>query len=338
MKRTNQRIVAVLLFLLALPMMAARAAGATDNSDPVEKARATFHQGVQLYNEGSFDAALAEFRKAYRLSPNYRLLYNIALTYFDLHDYVSSIKYLKQYVKEGGSDISTERRRQVGELNQKLEERIASLEIGCNLEGADIQVDDISVGVSPIAFPVLVNAGPRRVTAVKLGHAVVARMVTVGGKENAKVFLEFAVPVEAQGGERAKSRGAGDTDGALSTAFKSEPAQKAPVRIGLVTSGLVAGSCAIATGVFGVMALNAKNDFGNALNQIPNTKDNIDSARSKVRTYARLTDAFGAATLISGSVALYYLLSDPGPKKTSGKTSSIALAPTVGGLLLHGEW
>jgi tetratricopeptide (TPR) repeat protein len=325
---------AVLLLLLALP---ARAAGATDSSDPVEKARATFHQGVQLYNEGSFDAALAEFRKAYRQSPNYRLLYNIALTYFDLHDYVSSIKYLKQYVKEGGSDLSAERRKQVGELNQKLEERIASLEIACNEDGADIRVDDMSVGVSPLASPVLVNAGARRVMAVKLGYAVVARMVTVGGKENAKVFLEFAVPGEAQVGEVRKSWGAGDTDGTLSAPLKSESA-KAPARIGLVTSGLVAGGCAIATGVFGVMALNAKNDFGSELDKIPNTKDNIDSARSKVRTYSRLTDAFGAATLISGGVALYYLLSDPGPKKTSGKTSSIALAPTVGGLLLHGEW
>ncbi len=335
MKRTNQPTFAVLLLLLALPTMAE---GATNSSDPVEQARAIFHQGVELYNEGSFDAALAEFRKAYRLSPNYRLLYNIALTYFDLHDYVNSIKYLKQYVQEGGSEISAERRKQVGDLNQKLEERTASLEIVCNLDGADIRVDDLSVGVSPIALPVVVNAGPRRVTAVKLGYAVVARMVTVGGKENAKVSLELAVPVESQGGGRAKSRRAGDADGALSADLRSEATQKAPVRIGLVTSSLVAGGCAIATGVFGVMALNAKSDFEKELDKIPNSKDNIDSARSKLRTDARLTDVFGAATLISGGVALYYLLSDPGPKKISGKTSSIALAPTVGGLLVHGEW
>ena len=329
---------AVLLFLLALPAMATGAAGATASSDPVEKARTTFHQGVQLYNEGSYDAALAEFRKAYRLAPNYRLLYNIALTYFDLHDYVSSSKNLEQYVKEAGSELSAERRTQVGELNRKLEERIASLEIACNVDGADIRVDDMSVGVSPLAFPVLVNAGPRRVMAVKLGYTVVARMVTVGGKESAKVSLEFAEPAEAQGADRPKSLEASDVDETPSVARRSESAQKAPLRIGLVTSSIVAGGCAIATGVFGVMALNAKNDFGSELKTIPNTKDNIDSARSKVKTYARLTDAFGAATLISGGVALYYLLSDPDPKKSSEKTTSIALSPTVGGLLLHGEW
>jgi len=47
---------------------------------------------------------------------------------------------------------------------------------------------------------------------------------------------------------------------------------------------------------------------------------------------------FGAATLISGGVVLYYLLSDPAPKKLSEKKRSFALAPTVGGLVLHGEW
>jgi tetratricopeptide (TPR) repeat protein len=324
--------------LLSLLASSAMAAGPVDNASATEKARANFHHGVKLYNEGSFEAALAEFRRAYQISPNYRLLYNIAQTYFDLHDYVNAFKTLKQYVQEGGSEISAERRQEVGELNQKLEERIANLDIVCSQDGADIRVDDLSVGVSPLTSAVLVNAGPRRITAVKPGYAVTARTVTVVGKEKAKVIVDMAEPVETQsaGGFRSPVDGSGKE---MPAAFlEGEPARKAPPRKGLITSTVVTGGCAIATGVFGILALGANSDFNSALNKIPNTKDNVDRARSKMKTYAHLADAFGAATLVSGGVMLYFLLTDPGPKKSASTKSSVALVPTVGGMALHGAW
>src|SRR5450631_2422239 len=129
MKRNVSILAAGLSFLLA---SSALAAGPADASNATERARANFHHGVKLYNEGSFEAALAEFRRAYQISPNYRLLYNIAQAYFDLHDYVNSLKALKQYVQEGGSEIAADRRIEVSELNQKLEERIANLDIVCS--------------------------------------------------------------------------------------------------------------------------------------------------------------------------------------------------------------
>lgn len=319
MNRNASLLVAGMLFLLST---SARAAGPADNANPVEKARASFHQGVQLYNEGSFEAALAEFRKAYQLNPNYRLLYNIAQTYFDLHDYVSSLKTLKQYVQEGGSEISPDRRVQVRELNQKLEERIAYLDVACNLDGADIRVDDISVGGCPLPSPVPVNAGPRRITAVKPGYAVMARVITVVGMEKAKVVFDFSAP--ARGG--------------VVLDLQGEPAPKEPPRIGLITSTVVAGGFAVATGIFGILALDAKRDFNDELARFPNTKDNIDSARDKMKNYAYLTDAFGAATLVSGGVALYFLFTENASKKHSSTKTSVALAPTVGGMVLQGEW
>ena len=336
MKTTILIIATALLQVLTPPTLAA---GPGDNSNAVDKARASFHQGVQLYSEGSFEAALAEFRKAYQLFPNYRLHYNIAQTYFDLHDYVSSMKHLKQYVQEGGSELTAERRKQVSELNQKVEERIASLEITCNLDGADIRVDDMLVGVSPLTSAVLVNAGPRRITAVKAGYTVAARMVTVSGKEMAKVPLEVAALAKRHAAVLAQSPVVDDADeGTSSVVLKSEAAQRPPLNIGLISSTVVMGGCAIATGILGLLTLNAKRGFNDELARIPNTKDNVDSARTKMKNYAYLTDAFGAATLVTGGVALYFLLSDTGPKKLSGKKSSVALAPTVGGLLLHGQW
>lgn len=321
MKRNASTLIASLLFVLSSSAMAAAPA---ENSNATDRARASFHHAVQLYNEGSFEAALAEFHKAYDLTPNYRLLYNIAQTYFDLHDYVSSSKSLKQYMQEGGSEISAARRAEVNDLAQKLDERIAYVEVVCNVEGADIRVDDMSVGMSPLSSPIAVNAGPRRISAVKPGFAVATRMITVVGKEKTSVTIDIAEPSPSETGDALSVRGENTT--------------RRPARMALATSALIAGGCAVATGVFGVLAWKAKDDFETELNKIPNTKDSVDNARSTMKTYAYLTDVLGAATLVSGGVALYFLITDSGFKKTSSKGTSVALAPTVGGMSLHARW
>ena len=69
---------------------------------------------------------MAEFRKAYQISPSYRVLYNIAQTQYALHDFVGAYKSLMQYMSEGGGEIPADRRTQVDEMLAKLEERIAS--------------------------------------------------------------------------------------------------------------------------------------------------------------------------------------------------------------------
>src|SRR4051794_6696164 len=47
-----------------------------DSTDPKEEAIARFKRGLELHGEGDFSAALIEFRKAYELAPQYRVLYN----------------------------------------------------------------------------------------------------------------------------------------------------------------------------------------------------------------------------------------------------------------------
>jgi hypothetical protein len=171
---------------------------ATGQEDATEKARASFHEGVGLYKEGSFEAALAEFQKTYQISPTYRVLYNIAQTYFGLHDYVNSYTTLKEYVQQGGDDISPTRRTQVDDLNRKLEKRIAHLDIEFNVNDADIRVDDISVGKSPLASPVLINAGPRRISVIKPGYPIAARIITLAGADRGKVRMEITALPEVQ--------------------------------------------------------------------------------------------------------------------------------------------
>lgn len=338
---------AITIALTALSLSASAAHGAEDPD--AARAAARFQQGVELYREGSYEGALAEFRKAYQLSPSYRVLYNIAQTQYALHDFVGAYKSLLQYITEGGGEIAADRRGQVDEMSARLAERIGHLQISTNLPGADIRVDDISVGHSPLPGPVPVNVGTRRISASKSGAPAAVRVVTVAGRETLKVELVLEqvaaatpspsrAPVAAPVSLAAPPHAAPETSAAATLARAPAPAK--PGRTGLVVSASTTAVLAVATGICGYLALGAQKALEDQVGTYPNTRDKIEDARTKSRNYAYLTDALGAATIVSGGVALYFALTQghaAAPPDTRAK-SSIVLAPTVGGMVMQGRF
>src|ERR1700754_3957554 len=71
---------------------------AAGESLEVVQARKHFSQGLKLYKEGDFDAALVQFERAYAVKPNYKVLYNIAQSYFELRQYVEARDGLTRYL------------------------------------------------------------------------------------------------------------------------------------------------------------------------------------------------------------------------------------------------
>lgn len=314
---------------------------ATD--DDTAKAAARFQQGVDLYREGSYEGALAEFRKAYQLSPSYRVLYNIAQTQFALHDFVGAYKSLIQYMAEGRGEISGERLMQVDDMSAKLRERIAHLQISTNVVGADIRIDDVSVGSSPLPGPIPVNVGKHNITAWKTGLPTASRTLAVAGKETVKVEIvidETPVASATASPDRASA------SAAAGTAIAKEQPASAPSRTGLIVSLSTTAALAVATGVCGYLALGAQQDLKDQVGTYPNTRDNIEDARTKSRNWGYVTDALGAATILSGGVALYFALThsagpqgqNPDQHQSDKKGQAISLAPTVGGMVLQGKF
>jgi hypothetical protein len=276
---------------------------------------------------------LAEFRKAYQISPSYRVLYNIAQTQYALHDFVSAYRSLKQYVAEGGTEIPADRRAQVDDMSAKLAERIARLQISTDADGADIRIDDVSAGKSPLEESILVNVGTHKVSVLKVGSPEAVRVITVAGKEILKVDIHVEAPVVL-------SPARGPSTQRVPVVVKTE-VQGPPSHAGLIVSLSTTAALAVGTGVFGFQALRAQDDFKKQLNVYPNTKAQIENARTKSKNYGYIADAFGAATLLSGGAAVYFWLtsndSNPHPAK-SGKATVIGLAPTVGGMVLQGNF
>lgn len=321
----------LLLVLGLVSLLGSGSAAASEGTDAAEAA-ARFQRAVDMYREGGYEGALAEFRKAYQISPSYRVLYNIAQAQYALHDFVGAHKSLMQYVNEGGNEISTERRLQVDEMFARLGERIGRIQVTTNVSGADIRIDDVSVGTSPIAEPIPVNVGTRKVSAIKAGSPEMFRVVTVAGKENLKIELRIDEP------SRPLSAASISSSKSLPITVTTE-ARSEPSHIPLILSASVAVTCAVATGVFGYLALDAQKKFKDQVNTFPNSSTEIENARTQSKRYAYLADGFGAATVVSGGIALYLALTHHWSKPKSTKTTQeVVFAPTLGGMAVQGTF
>lgn len=318
-------------------MFGSQALGAESASKPanevnLEIARSAFQRGVELFHEGNFEAALAEFQKANQNGPSYRILYNIAQSYFELHDYVAALKYYKQYLTNGAADVPAARKTQVEETITKLENRIATIDISVSVDGAQVSIDDVPVGISPLAGPVPVNPGPRRVTAAKAGLPTASRSLTVAGADRAAVSLDL----------HASSRKALPLDFATpSTSASTSNSKSTHSRVPLITGLAVTGACAVTTGVFGFLTLGAKKDLDRDLDTFGVSSTNrVSNDRSRVRNYALVTDIAAAATLVSAGVTLYMVLVHSGDTRSevAQPRSRLALTPTLNGVALYGGW
>lgn len=76
-------------------------------------ARAHFNRGVQLAKAGAYEAALAEFQQAYRISPHFSVLYNIGQAELALDRPAAALDALQRYLAEGGEQIDSARRAEV---------------------------------------------------------------------------------------------------------------------------------------------------------------------------------------------------------------------------------
>ncbi len=302
--------------------------------DADAKAAARFQRAVELYREGSYEGALAEFRKAYQISPAYRVIYNIAQSQYAMHDFVGAYKSLVEYMTEGSGEIPADRRIQVDEMFAKLRERIAQLQISTNVAGAEIRVDDVAVGISPLPGLIAVNGGTRRISAFKPGSPEAVRVVTVAGKETVKIDLAVNERLEQLS---AKSAPFGPVAVASETGSRS-PSTPSPAPY--IAALSVTGALAAGTAVFGYLALAAQRDLNNQVNTFPNTPGRIEDARTRSRDYGYITDGFGAATLVGAGTASYLVLAYRGEAKARRRKmlESVALAPIAapgtGGMVL----
>lgn len=335
------------LLALTTPLLIANSAAAQPSS-AVDEASTRYKKGIELYGEGDYRAALIEFKRAYELAPNFAVLYNMGQVYFQLQDYVGALSALEQYLADGGKNVPAPRRAEVQKDIEKLRSRIAKVEVVVNATDAEVSVDDVVVGKTPLAKPLLVSAGRRKITVSKGGAAPVSKTIEVAGSDSVRVNLELAEP---SGGAPAPTPTPTPTDGPSAGEPPPSPGGAPPPTGGatvdtesssgatvawVITAGLAVGATAC-----GILALGASSDLQTLRDEAGTTRDELDDAQGKTETLALVTDLLGAATVVAGGVSLYLTLSGPEadkPKDEGASSATLRVRPRGAGLTFDGTF
>lgn len=306
----------VLVAALVFAFAPATHAEEPDAASAAAQAEEHFKRARQLYDEGDFTLSLVEFQRAYDISPNYRVLFNIGQVDIQLYNYAAARTALERYLKDGGAEIPDARRAQVEQDLKMLRERTAHLRIRTSPPGSDVAIDDVPVPAGALADEVLVNAGRRKIVVTRPGHAPVTRLVTLAGGDHADVAIDLA-PLQL---EPAKPV-------VVAVPQRDEPKKSyTPAIVGWsATAGL-----AIATGVVGGLYLSKQADIdklSDPSRQV--TKQEADDATASADRLAVAADVLGLATIVAGVLSVYFTVRPP-RSDAPPTTARVRVAP--GGL------
>lgn len=316
---------------LSLWLAASVVVAQAPESDPerAREAAARFDEAVELYQDGSLDAALVQFERAYELVPNPRLLYNLAQVQAERHEYVAAIGLFERYLRESGPSLSAARRAEAESQIVALHARVARLWVESDVEGAQLFVDDEPAGTLPLEEPIVIDSGVRTVRVEAEGYGPAVRKLKVAGGDEPRLSL----PVRALA-RATEQPGADLTPG--------QRADETPHARRLWIAGGATVALGAATLTMGLLARNESRAYDAELDRFGAKENRIADHRANLKTYAGLTDGFAVATAVALGFAVYYAIDAARDASSEPASTSASAAPWFGeraaGLGVHGRF
>ncbi len=182
--RRSAFLVGLLGALTTLP------AHAADDAQRAE-ARERFDRGLVLFNQGDNLGALAEFQRAYQLTSNATVLYNIARVQAATNDPVAALVTLDQLAADP-KDLSAARRQQVEALRQEQQQRVGVVVIATTApRGTRVEVDGSDAGLLGADKTLRLSAGRHVVGLLAVGFHPQRKTVLVAGQEQKSLDFEL---------------------------------------------------------------------------------------------------------------------------------------------------
>ncbi|WP_438013951.1 PEGA domain-containing protein [Sorangium sp. So ce315] len=144
-------------------------------------AKAEYITGGALFRQGDYSGAGERFHRAYELSRDHRLLWDVARCHKEMRRYARLLKTLDRMEAEAGAALTVDERKDIVELRAFAERLVSRMEILASAPGATVFVDGEVVGTTPFPEPVPVDIGERQIRIVKPGFKELTRTETVAG-------------------------------------------------------------------------------------------------------------------------------------------------------------
>ncbi len=153
------------------------------------QAKDDYETGKILVQSNDFGGALVKFRHAYEVTGDVRLLWNVAACEKNLRHYVQVRQVLERYLRDGGSHITDADRDAANAVLHTVRSLVGSVRLVVNEPGATVTVDDAPAGTTPLAEPLLLDLGDRRIKVTKTGFKDQTVLQNIAGGSEATVSL-----------------------------------------------------------------------------------------------------------------------------------------------------
>ncbi len=151
-------------------------------------AKASYEVGRTLYRASDYAGALVQFQRAYSLSPDARLLWNMAACEKGLHHYAKVLGLVDRYLGSGAF-LSEADRKEANAFRDAVRALVSDVTVDVSEPGATVFVDDEQIGTAPLGSPVRLDAGIHRVRATKAGFKERISSEQIPGGVPARVTL-----------------------------------------------------------------------------------------------------------------------------------------------------
>jgi hypothetical protein len=194
--RTKRRAAAPALALLlragALPLAAAVALAPRAALAQPETYKPHMENGVKLYNDKNYPAAIVEFEAAYKARPNANPLVNIALCEKELFHYPKAIAALEAALAKHGDTMSPSDRKAAEDAIKDMRALLGRVVVKLNPANATLVVDGEELPAGAADKEIELGPGAHKVAAHAEGFASAERTVTVASGQAQVVSIELA--------------------------------------------------------------------------------------------------------------------------------------------------
>ena len=182
------------LVAIALALAGSASAGPKDKDKPSapEQAQADryFKSGVQLFKEGKYSEALAEFTRAYEIAPHPLVLYNIAACHREMSHYGDAVHYYERFLAEGKGQVPAARLTAAQAELDAILARIARVTVTVSPDDATLTVDGSAIAALQ-KMPLTLPPGEHKLAATARGHKPVERVIRVASGDELSVELNL---------------------------------------------------------------------------------------------------------------------------------------------------
>ncbi|WP_437818678.1 PEGA domain-containing protein [Sorangium sp. So ce1078] len=151
------------------------------------EAKAEYEAARILFNDGDYRNAIIKFERAYELSRDPRLLWNIALCQKNLKRYARLLGTVEKLLQDAGPQLTEQDRKDAAALIEATKAYVSRLDLQASEAGAAVFVDGEEVGQTPLREPVLLDVGTRKLRVTKKGFKDFEVSQQVAGGDVVKV-------------------------------------------------------------------------------------------------------------------------------------------------------